>query len=341
MASIRDIAKIAEVSIATASFVLNAKGDQMRISEVTQKKILDAANELKYRPNISARRLRVGDGKTVPVIAIFWTMDSRAPLLGRFLQGIQRHYSQHTREFELLIQPYHNSNIEKIDSLITGTRFNGAIIAYASESDRNYLENTNLKVPIVMYQRDSKKHSSVKVDNYDMGVKVAELLANRGHKTAGLIVPDLSSQSIDLTKEGFINGCQSQGLQLLPEHIIYGRASGEGGFHSTKELIKKGDPPSAVFYPNDTMAASGLAAFHEAGIRIPQDTEIIGVGNYEHTQFTIPSLSVVHLPEEDMAYTCLNTLMDLLENKVAGPVSTILETSFVFRQSCGGFRDPQ
>jgi DNA-binding LacI/PurR family transcriptional regulator len=339
MSSIKDIAKLAQVSLATASFVLNGKGEQMRISEPTQQKILEAAKTLNYRPNISAKHLRSSGGKAVPVIAILWTLDTRASLIGRFLKGIEHLFSHQTREFELLIHPYENSKIDKVQSLVTGTRFNGAIIAYASESDLVFLENSGINMPIVLYQRDSHKYSSVKVNFCKTGMQVAKLFADRGHKNVGIVVPDLTSQSIDQRKEGFLKGVSQHQLRVNPKHIIVGPNTGEGGYNAVKELSRRGKLPTAVFFINDTMAAGGLAAFHEAGIRIPEDIEVMGHDNHDHSRFTIPSLSTVHLPEEEMAVTCVNTLLDLLNNKVEGPVAITVEATQVIRQSCGGVKD--
>ncbi|OLS33580.1 LacI family DNA-binding transcriptional regulator [Bacillus sp. MRMR6] len=336
MASIKEIAKLAGVSLGTTSFVLNGKGDQMRISQATQQKIFDVARELGYRPNISARRL--GGGKRdVPVIAILWALDTRSYLIGRFLEGIQKNLVAKNREFELLVQPYENSKINQVESLMSGTQFNGAIIANASDRDLEFLESQEINVPIVLYVRDSSKYSNVNVDNFETGKKVAELFKSRGHQRVDMVVPNISSQAIRLRKDGFISGAQTHGLELSPGGLLYDEVSEEGGYNAAKQIIEQGNIPTAMFFPIDTMAVGALAAFHEAGIRIPEDLEIIGHDNYDHTRFSIPPLSTVHLPVEEIAVTCVNTLLDLIERKVEAPVSISFETSFVFRKSCGGF----
>ncbi|ETI70164.1 LacI family DNA-binding transcriptional regulator [Neobacillus vireti] len=336
MASIKEIAKLAGISMGTASFVLNGKGDQMRISKATQEKVLAAAKELGYRPNISARRLRSEGEKVVPVIAILWTLDTRVSLISRFLEGIQGTFAGQGDGFELMVQPYENSKLDKLNSLITGTRFNGAIVANASDEDIAYLENNEINVPIVLYQRKSDKYSTVSVDSYQSGVMVADLFANRGHKTSGIILPNVSSQAVRLRKEGFMDRAHSYGLQVPSNHIVSGSFSEEGGYQCVKELISKGELPSSLFTLSDQMAVGALTALYEEGIRVPQDVEIMGHDNNENTKFTIPSLSTIHLPVEEMAAACVNMLMDLIEQKVKAPVSKLFNSSFVIRQSCGG-----
>lgn len=337
MASIREIAKLAEVSVGTASFVLNGKGDQMRISAATQKKVLEAADALGYRPNLSARRLRSRDQKDVPVLAILWTLDTRASLIGRFLKGVHQKLTDEKNGFELLIQPYENENLYKVDSLLSMTRFNGAIVANISKEDQDYLENANINVPIVLYQRNSEKYSNVYVDSFKTGKEVARLFTSRNHKNVGIIVPDISSQAVTQRKEGFLEGVSNYELNLSPEHVLFGDFSELGGYQAAKALLNRDRLPSALFFLSDQMALGALKAFHEAGIRIPEDLEIIGHDNSENTPYTVPSLSTIHLPVEEMASVCIKTLLDIVTNNIKDPVSIRFDTSFVFRQSCGGF----
>jgi len=337
MTSIKEIASIAEVSIGTASFVLNGKGDQMRISKLTQERVLKIAKELGYTPNISARRLRTGGEKVLPVIAILWPNDARASLLGRFLEGIQEKLKlkDQKREFELLIQPYENENLDKLTSLVTGTRFNGAIIAFATDTDMEYLETNELNVPIVIYQRKSDKYSTVTVDSFSAGEKVADVFWKKGHKKVGVLIPKFSSQAVSQRKEGFEKRCAYHSLELSHTNILSGSFSEEGGYQCVKKWLKNEQKiPTAIFSLTDEMAIGALAAFHEAEIRVPEDVEIIGYDNNEHTKFTIPSLSTVHLPVEEMASQCVKTLLQLIEKRTKTPVQSSFESTIVFRKSC-------
>ncbi|MDM5336406.1 LacI family DNA-binding transcriptional regulator [Fictibacillus enclensis] len=338
MASIKEIAKLAAVSAGTASFVLNGKGDQMRISKSTQERVLAAAKELGYLPNISAKRLRSKGDKVIPVIAILWTIDTRTALISRFLQGVHERFRNSEQEFEVLIEPYESSKLHQLQSLITGTRFNGAIIANASDEDLAYLENHKISVPVVLYQRKSKTYSTVSVDSYEAGSKVADLFQSRGHKRVGMIVPQISSQAVQLRQEGFVHTCASLGLELLQQCKVTGSFSEEGGYESAKQLLGRKELPSAIFVLSDQMATGALTALHEAGVRVPEDIEIVGHDNNENTKFTIPSLTTVHLPVEEMADACISTIIELIEDQQKSPIATSFKTNFVFRKSCGSFQ---
>ncbi|WP_160718882.1 LacI family DNA-binding transcriptional regulator [Bacillus sp. USDA818B3_A] len=337
MTSIKEIAKIAEVSVGTASFVLNGKGDQMRISKMTQERVLKIAKELGYTPNISARRLRSSDEKVLPVIAMLWTKNARSTLIKRFLDGIQDKSSsrEQNREFELLIQPYENGHLNKISSLKTGTRFNGAIIVGATEADMDYLETNDVNVPIVFYQRKSNKFSTVYADSFRAGENVADVFMKKGHRKVGLMVPRLSNQAVTLRKEGFVSRVTEHSLELSSDNILIGSFSEEGGYQSVKEwLTTKKELPTAIFSLCDEMAVGALSAFHEEGIGIPEDIEMISHDDYEITKFTIPALSTVHLPVEEMAAQCMRTLLDLIEKRAKAPIHSTFESPIVFRKSC-------
>jgi LacI family transcriptional regulator len=336
MASIKEIAQAANVSQGTASMVLNGKGDHYRISPATQQKIWDAARKLNYKPNISARRLRSGGETVLPIIALFWTLDTRTGLMSRFLRGLQQTLSSLEEEYELLIQPYVGSKLHEVQSLVTGTRFNGAIIANATEEDEQYLGLAHLNVPIVLYQRDSNKYSCVSVDSYRSGEEVAEQFSERLHQRVGLIIPDISSKAVKLRKEGFLSKALEKGIHISERHMVYSDFSEEGGYRAIQRLMDSGEElPTALFVISDQMAVGALMALHEKGVKVPEEIEIVGYDDDEVARFTIPTLSTVHLPVEEMAGECLKLLTSLMHDQPELPVKKTMDTYLVTRMSCG------
>ncbi|WP_199616991.1 LacI family DNA-binding transcriptional regulator [Paenibacillus alkalitolerans] len=337
MSSIKEIAKLAEVSLTTASIVINGKGDQYRISAQTQQRILEAARTLNYRPNISARRLR-SEGETVsPVLALFWTLDTRASLIGPFLKGVQLGMRSLDSEYELLIQPYVSSKINEVNSLLTGTRFNGAIIANASEEDERFLNDAQINVPIVLYQRNSDKYCSVNVDNYRTGQEVMRLFHSRGHNRIGLISPDISSRAIRNRKEGFLDTVKLYGISVDPDHIAEDEFSEEGGYQAAKRVLDSKERPTAIFVLSDQMAVGALLALREHGIEVPRDIEIVGHDNYENARFAVPPLTTVNLPVAEMAAASVQMLAKLLRHEIQPAVSQMFQPYLVVRDTCGGF----
>ncbi|MBM7840945.1 LacI family transcriptional regulator [Alkalihalobacillus xiaoxiensis] len=332
MATIREIAEKVGVSVGTASFVLNGKADDMRISKKTQTRVLEAAKELGYQPSLSARKLRV-KGKEVPVIAILWTLDARTSLISRFLQGIQSKSTYQEGQFELLIQPYENGKLRELHALKTGLRFNGAIIANASDEDMHYLEQANLNLPIVVYQRHSKNYATVLVDSEKTGRDVAKKFIQNGHKQVSIVIPEVSSEAVALRIKGFLEECRVYQIEV---DELYGDFSEAGGYAVTKQLLMVSPLPSAIFFLSDYMAIGALSALHEANVKVPKDIQLIGHDNMIATQFTIPTLSTVNLPVEEMAEASVNLLLKILRN-AADPHEQLKFSSYILERESSSF----
>ncbi|MCD8508690.1 MAG: LacI family transcriptional regulator [Bacillus sp. (in: Bacteria)] len=294
--------------------------------------MLQVAKEIGYLPSISARRLRKTDDISRPIITILWTLDARASLISRFLQGLQEKSLYKDGLFELLIQPYENGKLNEVESLHTGTRFNGAIIANASSEDLDYIESVELKVPVVLYQRYSRKYSTVNVDSSLTGTEVAEYLAKQGHEKVGIVLPEISSQAVDLRKEGFLKGAKEFGVQVT--HTLTGDFTEKGGYKVIQSIVlNRIESPTALFFLSDPMAMGAISACHEYGIRIPDDLVIIGHDNDEQTAYAYPALTTVHLPVEEMAFECVDLLMKIINHEIASPKSVEYKTHLVIRKS--------
>ncbi|THF77826.1 LacI family transcriptional regulator [Cohnella fermenti] len=335
MASIKEIAELANVSSSTVSIILNGKAKEFRISEATQAKVLKVVQELDYKPNISAKRLRTNGETVKPIIALFWTIDARTQLINRFLTSIQHSLSECGYKYELLIQPYVGSRICDETSLLTGTRFNGAIIANATFEDEAYLASADISVPTVLYLRDSDKYCSVNIDHYKAGKEVAKLFAARGHRKVGAVIPTVSSHAIHSRAKGFMDGCTEYGMELPEYRIVHNQYTEEGGYLASQSMANCPERPTAIFFLSDQMAIGGLYAFNEIGISIPDDIEVVGHDNEQASRFSIPSLTTMHLPVEDMAAACFRMIVDLMDHKLTPPYSRQFDYHLAVRQSCG------
>ncbi|MDF2723249.1 MAG: LacI family transcriptional regulator [Paenibacillus sp.] len=336
MSNIKEIAALAKVSTGTASRVLNGKGDKFRISAPTQERIFAAARELDYRPNISARRLRSNGETVAPIIALFWTIDTRPRLIGRYLNGIQNAVHKLDNKFEISIQPYVRTMLHAEKSLLTGMRYNGAIVALSSEEDERYLEQADIKLPLVLYHRNSAKYCSVNVDHFLSGQKVANMFAKRGHRKVGVVVPDVSSTAVRLRLKGFVETSQELGLQVEENWIKYGSFSERGGYQAALAIFSQPDRPSAAFCIGDQMAVGALYALYELNLPVPEQVEIVGHDDAAVSEFTIPPLSTVHLPVEEMAQACVRMVVDLISHKLTAPASQLFESTLITRKSCQG-----
>lgn len=339
MSTIREIARRTKLSVGTVSLVLNGRGDEMRISKKTQQRVLEVAQGLGYLPNISARRLRQPDLRNLPSIATFWPSDLAPELLGRFFTGAQNPILEQECEFEMTIQPYKRGNVDKIKEMCDRGIYHGAIITGVSAEEQRWLENNKFSVPAVLFNRESSVYSCVYVDTYETGRKVAELFANRGHRKVGVIAPEhLVNARNNHRFRGFVESCARYGLELEDRHIQVAPMSMEGGNSAARRIVEGGgERPTAIFFPIGIMAVGALPVFHQAAIRIPEDLEIVTYGDHEAERYSVPPLTTVKLPVEEMAAACIRLVMGLIQDPCANPKSVVFETPFIFRESCGGF----
>jgi LacI family transcriptional regulator len=339
MSTIKEIAERTKLSVGTVSIVLNGRGDEMRISKKTQQRVLEAAQGLGYLPNISARRLRQSGARNLPAIATFWPSDLAPELLGRFFAGAQSPILEQEYAFEMTIQPYKRGNIDKIKEMCDRGIYHGAIITGVSAEEQRWLESNRCGVPAVLFNRESSVCSCVYVDSYEIGRKVAELFANRGHRKVGVIAPEhLVHAKNNQRFKGFVESCARYGLELEDRHIQVAPMSMEGGNSAARRIVEGGGQlPTAVFFPIGIMAVAALPVFHRAGIRIPDDLEIVTYGDHEAEKYSVPSLTTVKLPVEEMASACVRLVMGLIQDPGSKPKSVVFETPFIFRESCGGY----
>ena len=339
MSTIKEIAEKTNLSVGTVSIVLNGRGDEMRISKKTQQRVLEAAQGLGYLPNISARRLRQSGSRNLPAIATFWPSDLAPELLGRFFTGVQSPILEQEFAFEMSIQPYKRGQIDRIKEMCGRGIYHGAIITGISAEEQRHLESSPSGVPTVLFNRESSVFSCVYADSYGIGRKVAELFASRGHRKVGVIVPEyLVNSENNLRFQGFVESCERYGLELEERHIQVGPMSMEGGNSAARRIVEGGGKlPTAIFFPIGIMAIGALPVFHRASIRIPEDLEIVTYGDHEAEKYSVPSLTTVKLPVEEMAAACIRLVMGLIQDPGAKPKSVVVETPIIFRESCGGF----
>lgn len=336
--SVKQMAGMLGLSQGTVSIVLNGRGDEMRISKKTQERVLSIARNMGYHPNIYAKRLRNSiAGKQTPIISLFCPYMRGAEPLARVLGGIQRAVLFEKMNVEIMVQPFEAEKLHERAHMISNKMCSGAIILSIGDTDQNFLHDNQFNIPIVMLRNIGDKYSSVSVDDYEAGRKVAALFAARGHKTAGLIMPKNRKKAARLREIGFRDTCNQLGITIHKNHVHENELSFEGGFNATRKLLEFRPLSSAVFVLISDMAIGSLPAFHKAGIDIPRDVELMTYGDNPLEQFVSPSLSTIRLPLEEMGCSCVEMVLNMINTGDWSPVSQIYPLDLVIRESCGGF----
>ena len=282
--------------------------------------------------------LRGGSGANELVVAMFWAQDFRASMMLRFWDGLRAEIEKTARPVRLVIYPYVNDHLKESEALTSGANCHAAIICNASYADLQFLEDTQLPIPVVLYNRVCNGYCSVNVDDLKMGALAARAFADQGCKTAAVLTSSPVFEGMENRMHGFRLEGEHHGLTILANR--YCENSIRGGYEAVSHRLRhewKQQVPDAVFCGSSAIAHGALRAFCEAGYIGEKLPRLIAVGNgpEEMDAFSIPSLSVVYLPMEDMARECIQLVLGQLDGRIATAESRLLPIEYVPRESCG------
>lgn len=334
MVTIKDVANSAHVSATTVSLIINGKAEERRISPTTCERVLNIMKELGYQPNLSARRLRSND-TLHPIIAFYWPMDYRTNILASFLSSFQEIIRELAFDCELVVQTYENNALEKHSDGIIKNSYHAVIVGGASSQDIAYLETLKPQIPLVLINRSSEKYSTVSVDTAEMGLLAARLFRQKGYTTAAILTSKSPYLATGQRTQAFLNACAQIGINIEFSNIIRVENTMEGGVLGANLYCGLPDAPKAIFCDSDSMALGALYAFHQHGLSLPQDVELLAIGflDAETTMYSIPPISVVSMPNKLVMEEAIRQIIKSLTASVSEPIHTLIEPKVVLRET--------
>jgi len=337
MSTIKDIAKDAGVSIATVSIVLNGKGKERKISQDTQTRIYQIAKKLNYVPNQSAKKLRSMQEDSYAV-AFYWATDFRINYLARITLGLQEEMLCQKKHIHLTVVPYKVDQLKEQMALTQNTFFNGIIIANMSDKDLEFLNTWTPSFPIVLFNREMDKFSSVTMDNYKVGKQVAHHFLSKNLFDAAVLTHGTTFPIMRKWMKGFLDTYAEAGHPLQEDKIILCNTSSASAIDVCKKLYAEKRLPKAMFCESDVLAHGMLFACHELGVSIPRDLEVftVGINMPELNDYAVPSLSRIDIPMGANGAQCMHLLIDLIEKKITHPATIYLEGKKIIAQSSPG-----
>lgn len=296
MITIRDVAKLAGVSVATVSRVLN---NPAITTAETRALVLSAAEQLGYRPNANAKALatQVSDMLGVAV------MDVSDPFFGALVKGVDGVAQRHHKHL-LIANSYHNAEKERhaIEVLIR-QRCN-ALIVHAKMLPDEELAGFMRQLPgMVMINRivPGYEHRCVGLDNRAGGALATRLLLDKGHRRIGYLASDHPIEDQFDRQQGYEDALIRAGITPDPAWRAVAEPSLAGGEAAMVELLSRNPQLSAVFAYNDAMAAGALSVLKENGIAVPERFSIVGFDDIPIARYTSPKLTTVRYPVTPMA----------------------------------------
>lgn len=329
--SIDDVARMAGVSIATVSRVINKLPT---VKEENRKRVLEAIAKLKFNPSVSAQRLASGKSNVVGLV------------IPRY-EGI--FYSFYA--LELLRGIGTLCDVLKLDLLLhltDGRRdlnlsgIGGAIFADLI-ANRKQLENAiEGNIPCVVINNDVKdlKISCIAIDNFKGAQLAINYLISLGHKRIAHITGDLVTQAALQRLEGYRSSLEKKGITVREDYIVKTDYSRGQARQAAERLLGLASPPSAIFIDSDSMALEAMAVAIEKGKKVPQDISIVGFDDNPSGLYGPVALTTVRQPLIKMAQESVKLLNQIMSGKIKSVKRSILEPELIIRESCARPKTP-
>lgn len=327
--TIRDVAQLAGVGLATVSRVLN---QSPLVSEPTRQRVQAAIAELNFTPNPTARRLSLRKTHTIAVIAPFFTRPSSVERL----RGIESALLD-TR-YDLIV--FNVETVERRDRCFAEVprpdRADGVIIISFTPSDEQAEALANAGVPVVLVDARHPALPSAMEDSFLGGQLATQHLLQLGHRRIGYL-SDIFDDPFNFTSrsryryEGYSLALASAAVPLRPEYVAQGEHGREVARHLAAQMLALPEPPTAIFAASDTQALGVLEAARAASRRVPEDLSVVGYDDIEVAEYL--GLTTIRQLLTESGQRGVALLMDALAGQPATHNHIVLPVELRVRQT--------
>jgi DNA-binding LacI/PurR family transcriptional regulator len=311
----------------TVSAVLNNSAAARAFPQQTKDRILEAARELNYRPNLLARSLRVKRTYTIGVI----TEEIGDPYGAMVIGGIERHLGQRGYLFLTVAHRHDAKLLDTYAHLLLQRGVEGLITV-----DTSIRQLLPLPIIAVAGHRRIKGVTNLVIDHRAAALMALKHLQELGHtEIAFMRGPTISSDTEDRWS-AIVEVSHKLGIAIHPELTV--RLKGEvgtphAGYPFAKRLLARRKRFTALFAYNDNSAIGAIRAFQEAGLRVPEDISVVGFDDIESAAYGNPGVTTVRQPLRKMGELAARTVLDRIEKRGKFLSEITVEPEFVVRQS--------
>lgn len=307
MQTIRDVARLAEVSLGTVSKVINKKG---AVSPRLTQRVLHAMEVLDYHPDQIARSLKVRQSQTIGMVI----PDITNPFFTEVIRGVENEARAHG--YSLILCDSNEDPILEQANLNTlfSRRVDGVLLA---PTDAQIAQDrlTRRRFPVVFFDRipPSFTGSAVVTDNLGAAFEATQHLISLGHRHLAIITGRLNlSNGLDRL-EGFRKALQQAALPLREEYLRHGDFQLESGYRCGLELLQLAVPPTAIFCCNNQMTLGLMRALVEMGLTCPGHVSVLGFDDFEWAANFSPRLTTVAQPSFEVGKQAMQMLLRRME----------------------------
>lgn len=306
-----DVARVAGVSASTVSRILNGTA---RVADSKRTAVEEAIRQLDFRPNLSARSLKMGTTMTVGILA----QDIESPFFTRAMRGIEEGLAD--SGYAPIIVSGHWNAVEEAQRirLLMARRIDGLVILTGHLADEQIAQFARHQ-PIVVTGRKLQHDNNLVatwLDQTEAGYLATRHLLSLGHRRIAHIAgPRDHADAVDRLA-GYHRAYEEANLTPDPALVTQGDFLESGGLLAMNRLLDSGTPFTAVFAANDQMSYGARMALYRRGIRVPDDVSIVGVDDLPASAYVTPPLTTVRQPIYEIGLFAARALLHMLGQRV-------------------------
>ncbi len=327
MATIKDVAREAKVSVATVSRVLNKHENISLRTKITVEKAIDKLN---YEPNMLGRNLR--RSKSGMILALMPSISN--PFYAQIVEGIE---DIATRNNYTVLICGTDSNVDKENlyfNLLKQKLIDGVIMMNTLQEPQ-IMNSLAQKYPIIQCSEYSEEVDIpfISIDNKKASYDAIKFLIKLGHKDIALINSDECFLYARRRKEGYMEALKESGIEIRGEFMEQVGLGFDNGRRMVKRLLKLKKPPTAIFAVSDILAIGAIKEIHESKLRVPEDIAVIGFDNVDFASISTPSLTTIAQPMYQIGCEATKMLLKRISDIDAPIDNIILDYNLIIRES--------
>jgi DNA-binding LacI/PurR family transcriptional regulator len=314
MASMRDVAILAKVSISTVSRALSGA---VPVDEKTRQRVQRAVETLRFKPDLLASGLRARSGRIVGLIV----PDARDPISAAVISFVGE--SVTARGYQLVLGVTRGEPDREGEFVESLARRHGDGVIVESTASRPRLrrsaEKNGLSVVILDGRPESEDMPTVVADEYQAGALAAQYLLSIGHRHLACIVEESTVARSNERQSGFKDTLVANGAELRQTNVYEGDRSFAAGVDAVRSFLSRRLSFTAVWAASDIAALGAMAELRHRGLSMPDDVSVMGTDDTSWAELSVPALTTIRLPLENVCETAVQLILDpALGRDVAG-----------------------
>lgn len=327
MSNIRDVARLAGVSVATVSRALS---NPEKVSDESLEKVHNAIAQVGYRPNMLARNFRSARAYAVVVLV----PDIANPFYSLFIRALEDRAQQ--KGYAVLLGDTRGTPEREMDYIRrVETRLADGIVQLRPSSEKSQ-NNIPPDIPCVnACGCEYTTGPAIRIDNRAAAKTMVNYLLSLGHKRIGVISGLKDNPHAIDRLEGYKEALAEAGIPFEKDLIAEGDFTMWSGLNAAFQFCNMKVRPTAIFSMNDEMAIGAMQTLKNQGIRIPEDMSVTGFDDIAYSKYSDPSLTTISQPAEEMGKMAMDMLLKVIEGEPLSQRECVLPTEFIIRKSTG------